>query len=171
MHRLFELVPHRGSAALNQIQDEIEQEAREREEGARERVLDETVWHAAHMEIVPAYDPVNGNPMGYQERVKSTDTITLRQLPEYARKHGIDVEKLRAVLEGRASEIKTKGGERLRGWPYVFVDHSLSQEDADRWESDYREGLAIRKRQEERQKNKQAALSGLTTSKIWKVDE
>jgi len=151
--RLYALVPQRGSVALDILREEMNNEQTEKERNMRERMPDETVWYAAHMESVPRYDPVNFNLVGYADKVTSTDTITLRQLPAYARQHGVDEEKLRAVLEGRAKEIKTKDGERLRGWPFVYVNHEMSQEDKDRWEADNRAGVARNKAMQTRQEH------------------
>jgi len=162
--RLYELVPHRGSASLNVLQDEMNKEQEEYEQQAIERALD-SEYHLQRIIRVPSYDH-NGDRRGDAERVAENVTLLYRDLTAWAKKAGVDAGTLQAVCEGRAKEVRTKEGDVWRGFPFVYVDRTPSQEDLDDREADMRDDENFRRKQSARQANKQAAVPGVVFTKF-----
>ncbi len=169
LSRLFELTKHRGSAALNQIQDELNDEEASRYAASLELALN-SEYKLQRIVRVPAFDH-NGDRRGDAEKVAEYRLVKVRDLAVFAKAEGTDRDTMQAVAEGRAKEVKAKEGGIWRSFPFVWHDNTPDPEILEERERDMREDAEFRAKQATRQANKQAALSGLTTSKIWKVDE
>jgi len=54
--------------------------------------------------------------------------IHVVELQAWAKQHGMDKDKLQAVLEGRAKEIRSKNGQTLRAHPFVWFENVEGEE-------------------------------------------